>query len=173
MSSLKDNTKIAKPYFDQDEVLWIDDWEEKDWDASGKPLKTDISPLLKELLGKIGVVNIKRQDLDAALWNGDPAKRVPTAKHQSILKKLGLDHNQFELRCIRQDEYARLHQIRNLGNKNLWTNFDNYFLEDGGDRLGLLGGRRANGGASHVGDGSWGDFGGNLAVRLVLARKQV
>lgn len=117
-------------------------------------------------------VNIKRQDLDAALWQGDPANRIPTPKHKELLTSLGLNPTQYELRPIRQDEYARLAQEKAWGQKNLWTNFDHYGLEGDGARRGLLGGRAVHGGPSDVGDYSRGSASGYLAVRLVLAPRR-
>ena len=114
-------------------------------------------------------VNIKRQDLDAALWQGDPCLRIPTVKHKALLQTLGVDPQTHELRPIRQDEYARLANTKAWGQKNFWTNFDHYCLEDADARLGLLGGNADYGGARHVDDDSRALATGHLAVRLVLA----
>lgn len=122
-------------------------------------------------MGQDSTVNIKRQDLDKALWKGDPAQRIPTDKHKTLLKKLGVDPDQFELRCMRQDEYARGATAHSWGQKNLWTNFGHYFLGDDGARHGLSCGHRDLGGSSRVGSSWRGSVNDYLSVRLVLARK--
>jgi len=170
----------ATPRFGQDKILYYDNsFIEEDWDTldltdpTKKKMQTVISPLLQEFLGpqQIGVVSIKREDIDNALWDGDPANRKPTAKHQQILTSLGLNPTQYEFRCIRQDEYARASTSQNWGQKNLATNFDHYF-EDGVHN-GLYGGYRTVGGPSYVTSTSYGFPSVNLSVRLVLSRKQI
>ena len=165
--------KIANPRFGEAEFLLVDTWEERDFSASDAAT-VHTSALLKELLGgtsKISTVSIKRETIDAALWEGDPAGRKPTDKHKEILKKLGINITEYELRLIAQDEYARGAVTRGWGQKELWTNFDHYFLEDVA-RHGLAGGYRGHGGPSDV-DCRWrvGAI-SDLAVRLVLSRKR-
>ena len=161
----------ATPRFQEDETLFVDNWKEQDYNSpdAASPHRSE---LLNALLGDPSTVNIQRQTIDEALWDGDPANRQPTKKHKEILKQLGCDPKEFEIRLIRQDEYARLAPSKGWGQKNLWTNFDNYFLEDDGDRRGLSGGYRDHGGPSRV-NYYWraraADF---LSVRLVLSRKQ-
>ena len=165
----------ADTRFAEAEFLLVDDWEEKDCTAADASA-AHTSALLGELLGgqadKISTVNIKRERLDAAVWDGDPADRKPTAKHKEILVKLGVDPNNYEFRYISQDEYARGSAAKDWGKKALWTNFDNYFLEDDGDRNGLNGGYRDDGGASYVSYSWRGGAFPHLSVRLVLSRKQ-
>lgn len=163
----------ARSHFGEAEFLLVDAWEEKDYNVADASV-AHTSSLLRELLGgqanKTSTVNIKRESLDAALWDGDPADRKPAAKHKEILVKLGVDPSNYELRCISQDEYARGSVAKNWGKKELWTNFDNYFL-GGGARYGLAGGCRSSGGAAIV-DYYWrGPAYSTLAVRLVLSRK--
>ncbi|MBI5230289.1 MAG: hypothetical protein HY981_03275 [Candidatus Magasanikbacteria bacterium] len=74
------------------------------------------------------------------------------------------------LRHIAQDEYARLALSKAWGQKALWTNFNNYYLEDNGARKGLVGGDCGNGGC-YIGCPR-GYAGGDLAVRLVLVRNK-
>lgn len=153
------------------ETILIDSWEETDSNAPDAATRLT-SQLLKELLGEASTVNIKREDLDAALWQGDPTDRIPTDKHKALLQRLGVDPSQYELRSIRQDEYARLAKSKAWGQKVLWTQFDHYFLEVDGGRIGLVGGFRDDGGASNVGN-DWRVLAeDSVSVRLVLSRKQ-
>jgi len=178
--SLTDDSKITLSEFGRAEIILTDFWQEENWDekipgSEDKKMQKINSPLLQEFLGAnfTGVVNIKRKDLDSALWEGDTGDRAPSAKQKAVLEKLGLDSDQFEIRCIRQDEYSRGSVSQGWGQKNLWTNFDHYFLEGVGDRRGLVGGAREHGGASGV-DRCWRAGADDvLAVRLVLSRKAV
>ena len=159
----------AIPNFAEDEILFVDNWQEQDF-GTAEATESHHSKLLEALLGDSSTVNISRETLDNALWSKNPANRQPTKKHQEILKQLKCDPKEFELRPIRQDEYARLATSYGWGQKNLWTNFDNYSLEGGG-RFGLDGGYRYNGGASGVDYSRRGNASGDLSVRLVLSRK--
>ena len=168
------NKKISPPRFEKSSVLWMEDWNEGNWDET--TFKKTTSPLLTELGvkqndGKLatGVVDISRIAVDAALWiGGDPLSKIKTQKHTALITKLGLDPAHFNFRLIRQDEYARLRGAgKNFGNSNLWTWFDDYWVGGAGVR-GLHGGHRGRGGASYVGYDSRDDAGGSLAVRLVL-----
>ncbi|MEK7625633.1 MAG: hypothetical protein AAB467_04800 [Patescibacteria group bacterium] len=161
----------AAPHFEKDEVLLVDNWTEQDYSSPEAALSHQ-SKLLEALLGTGSTVNISREIIDNALWEGDPSNREPTEQHQKILKQLNCDPKQLELRLIRQDEYARLAPAKQFGQKNLWTNFDNYFLEGGGVCSGLNGGFRAYGGPSRVDSYQRVLPRGDLAVRLVLSRKQ-
>lgn len=171
IANLEGPEQPAIPHFDQDGVILVDSWQETNWDAPDAPTKHK-SPLLKALLNHESTVNIKRQDLDSALWQGDPSLRIPTPKHKALLQTLGVDPAQFELRPIRQDEYVRLAKTKGWGQKNLSTNFDHYGLEGDGVCGGLRGGNRGLGGPSSVGRDSRDGAAGILAVRLVLARKK-
>ena len=166
VSSLEQPTALV-PDFGTPEVILSETWKEEDWNAP-TATTSHTSPLLKELLGNESTVYIQRQDLDAALWVGDPGERIPTEKHKEIIQTLGVDPAQFMLRPITQDEYARSASIKGWGQKNLWTNMDGYYLEDAGERNGLGGGSRGSGGASNIAFNSRGNANGFLAVRLVL-----
>ena len=169
VQNLEGAPQSAMPQFNKDEVILVDNYTETDHNAKDAKQKHK-SPLLKELLGAESTVNIKRQVLDAKLWQGDPADRIPTDKHREILEKLGVNPNEFKLRCVRQDEYARAANDQAWGQKALWTNYDHYFLRDDGDRHGLDGGSAGFGGPSKV-DNDWRDRANDaLAVRLVLSR---
>ncbi len=170
ISNLEGTPAPTSPHWNHDQVLLIDSWEETNYDAPDAKTK-HTSPLLKELMGNPSTVNIKREDLDSALWLGDPSLHIPTPKHKALLIKLGADPQTSELRPIRQDEYARLANTKGFGKKNLWTNFDHYSPEGDDARRGLLGGYRGRGGPSRVGSDSRGYARDGLAVRLVLARK--
>ena len=168
VANLEGTPNPTTPHFNQDQVLLIDSWQETDYDAPDAATK-HTSPLLKELMGNDSTVNIKREDLDSALWQGDPSLRIPTTKHKALLQQLGADPATTELRPIRQDEYARLAPLKGFGKSNLWTNFDHYSLEGVDARRGLDGGFRDSGGPSLVDGDSRGYANVNLAVRLVLA----
>jgi len=161
---------LVKIHFGEPEFLLVDSWEEKDYNAADAPAVHQ-SALLKELTGNASAVNRKREEVDVALWEGDTVNRKPTAKHKEILTSLGVNPNNYELHCIRQDEYARGLVAKDWGNKELTTNFDHYFLE-GDDRLGLASGNRLDGGAALVGRIWRGYADSSLAVRLVLSRKR-
>lgn len=156
----------AVPYkmlFSETNIL-VESWPETDWGKlSAKSL------LLKELLGTSMVVNICREQLDEALWSGDPANHKKNKKHVELVESLSLNPDEWEFRCIRWEEYSRGAKQMNWGQSELWTHFDGYFLWDD-DRNGLAGGGRADGGAADVGH-YWRDTAGShLAVRLVLSR---
>lgn len=171
ISNLEGDNQPEPPRFEDNEILFVDNWQEQDYDST-EAASSHHSKLLQVLLGNDSTVNISREAIDQALWKGDPALRQPTTIHLEVLKKFGCDPAKFELRLIRQDEYARLASAKGLGQKNLWTNFDDYFLGDDGARNGLVGGYRAVGGPSDVGSDWRGDAGSRLAVRLVLSRKR-
>ncbi len=177
VSNLSGNAKKVLPNYGQHEILLMDSWQECDWNAPDAAVKHR-STLLGELLGEDGsdhkrsVVNIKRKDIDDALWQGDPALRIPSAKQKEIIIKLGLNPADFVFSLMDQGAYARGAVSQGWGQKNLWTNFDHYFLEGAGVRRGLHGGYRGSGGPSRVSYSWRGSSRGILAVRLVLSRKQ-
>lgn len=172
--NLNGEPQPSTPRFAENQFLWVDNWKEEDYN-SREANESHRSQLLKSLLNREenpeSTVNISREQIDETLWIGDPANRQPTKQHQEILKKLNVDPAKYELRLIRQDEYARSAKEKNWGQKNLWTNHDDYFL-GGGNRGGLAGGDRDLGGPSDVGYDWRADAIGNLSVRLVLSRKQ-
>lgn len=168
--------RVAIPGFNQNEVVLVDSWEEaKPKDRAQK----HVSALIKELRGNDSVENISRPELDAALWQGDPGDRVPTEKHKEILARLKLDPNEFEIRPIRQDEYARVATEKGWGQQNFWVLFDHYQFEEGrgvggGDfkgRSNLVGGHCGAGGSSSVFVSRYNEP--INAVRLVIARRPV
>ena len=161
MSNLdKDNPIPAYPSFDKQATLFVMGWQEGDYYQA-------TSPLLKELLRTESVVNISRESLDAALWEGDPSAKIKTAKHMELITNLGLSPNNYNLRLIAQDEYARLAPIKNFGKSNLWTMYSDYVFERN-DVNSLRGGNGVYGGASYVDSDSRGSARPHAAVRLVL-----
>ncbi len=160
-----DNPIPALPSFDKPATLFVMDWEEGDHDNT--TFQKTKSPLLKELLGTESVVNIKREDLDNALWHGDPSLKIKTPEHIALITILGLNPNTHNLRLIAQDEYARLAPSKNWGTKNLWTMYNNYFNR-GAIMRSLFGGNRGGGGASTVITDSRDEADPFSAVRLVL-----
>ena len=170
----KNNKKISPPHFEKSSVLWMENWNEGNYnDATFKkttsPLLTELGVKQKDGKPATGVVDISRIAVDAALWTGgDPLSKIKTPKHTALITKLGLDPEHCHFRLIRQDEYARLAGAgKNFGKSDLWTWFDDYRVE-GGFVRGLTGGYRGVGGPSVV-DCQWrADAADVLAVRLVL-----
>lgn len=150
------------PDFGRPSTIYAETWPENNEPSYNRAQFA--SPILKNLLGDAFTV-IARTRIDHALWEGDPANRVPTNKHKAILKRLGLDDRKYMIRLITHDEYARAAQKRGWGQHGTSTNFDGYM--DGYE--GLLGGRAEFGGASDI---NWvvGDMvcGG---IRLVVVRR--
>ena len=171
VTNLSGDAKRVKTNFGQPEVILVDDWQECDW-GTREAATAHRSVLLEELLGRASTVNVKRKEIDQALWGINADLRQQSQKQIDIITKLGLNPDEFELRLIRQDESARGATAKGWGQHNLWTNYQDYFLEGVGDRYGLFGGNLANGGVSNV-YYFWRDnANGSLAVRLVLSRKQ-
>ncbi len=175
----KFSPRSVAPNFGQEGGIYVMDWEEVDSSATNRAgdylVETSAytSPLLKELgINKEGVVNISRQEIDRALWLGDPGNHIKTAKHRSIIKKIGFKSSEYELRCIRQEEYALLAEDKKWGQHKLSTHFDNYVLdaETKKERAGLCGGEVRAGGPSFVTQIDRDDEEDDVAVRLVLAR---
>lgn len=165
----KDHKIISSPQFDKPKILWIESWEEGDY--NNEQFKTTASPLLKELgINATGIkVNISRETVDAALWTGDPSNKQKTPRHLALIRKLGLNPDHYNFRLIAQDEYTRLAAVKNFGKSNLWTMFNDYWVQ-GETVCSLDGGSRVYGGASGVGYGNRGNAYDDLAVRLVLER---
>lgn len=168
------------PRFGEAETLYAMDWVEEDRETKVNPpdsqtkLQKTRCPLLDKLLRPDqhkGVVNIRREDLDAALWDGDPAGRIPTNNHKAILNDLGLDSRLDEIRYISQDEDSRGSRIQGWGTKNIRINYDGYFLESGEYRYGLISGGHNEGSSSLIQPFPLDEAGDYLAVRLVVARK--
>lgn len=172
--------QIIHPYFNRKETIYVMDWEEDDnsaSNASGRPKlfsRKYESPLLDELgLSKDGVMRIDRQEIDVALWENDPGVRQQTKKHREILQELDINDNEWEIHCIRQDQYARLAKAKNWGQHQLLTHFDDYILYPSGlGRHGLVGGHVDYGGASHIGDLPRDNRNDLCATRLVISRKR-
>lgn len=170
--------KSPIPDFGQEGAIYVMDWKEINNDtanrAGNKLLQTGAytSPLLQELgITKEGVVNISRQEIDNALWEGDPGDHKKTAKHTSIIDKMGFKSHGFEFRCIRHEEYTLLASQKKWGQHNLYTHFDNYVFDaKKKSHDGLCGGGVRRGGASLVTYADRNREENDLAVRLVLAR---
>ena len=160
-------------HFENNEFLWVDSWIEQDNNAP-EAASSHRSKLLKDLFDNdstsddVSTVNVSRETIDAALWEGDPAQRKQTSRHTEIIQKLGCNPKEFEIRLIRQDEYARAASARHWGQKSLYTDFDDYFLWF--DALfSLHGGNRGSGGTSSVGFSFIGRTENYHAERLVLS----
>lgn len=167
IQNLDPNNKIhGYPFFHRSKILWMQDFQEGDWDD--KNFEKVTSRLLVEFGLGSKVVNISRKAIDEALWKGDPSLQKKTRTHENIIKQLGLDPRYYTFRLIAQDEYARLAGSgKNFGKNSLWTWFNDYWI--GGESVnGLRGGDRDYGGPSNVVSISRGSANEDLAVRLVL-----
>ncbi|TAN33407.1 hypothetical protein EPN28_02555 [Patescibacteria group bacterium] len=175
-----DEPQPIKPRFHRHQTLWVDKWQEEDYNAP-QAQASHTSTLVKQFFPERNsdrVVEINREAIDQALWEipmrwgGQPPRRIKSKDHEEFLRQHGFNPDEYELRLIIHDEYARGAGVKNWGQKNFWTHFDHYFLGDDGERDGLSGGRRDSGGPSHV-DAYWrDDTDGYLGVRLVLSRIQ-
>jgi len=170
---------FAPPRFGESGFLLVMDWPEFDCDNPADREKAHQHPsvkLLKELMSNDTLTDISRDDLNAALWQDHDA-RVQSVKAKEIVAKLlGVKANdpsieQYELRLLRYDEYARSANDKGYGEKNLWTWFDDYYQRDVGHRSGLIGGNTDNGGAAFVYYYPRDSADVRIAVRLVLSRK--
>ena len=169
-------TNPTKPYisnFKQDEFLLAMDFKEFDYDNVTEKqvaLTPQTKKILKTLFDTEDPTNITRNEINQTLWM-DHENRVQSQKAKAVIQQLlqGQNPDDYELRLMRYDEYARATSSQNYGQKNLWTHFDGYYVHDGGFRHGLSGGCRAYGGVAHVGFGHRGARGGSLALRLVLS----
>jgi hypothetical protein len=164
-----------QPDFAHPEFLLAMDWAEFNWsDATDKETAKNKSQAIitKLFPGKQGVTAINRNEINEALW-ADHDQKIQSDTAKALISELTQqgEPSDFELRLIRQDEYVRLAQAKNWGQKDLWTHFDGYNFHGDGARDGLLGGHRAGGGAARVDDGWRDDRHGSCALRLVLARK--
>ncbi len=164
------------PAFGQSEFLLTLDFKEFDWDnATDKQaaITPQTKAILKKLFGTEDPTNLKRNDVNTALWSNHE-NRVPSTKAKEVIAELlgaGTNPDDFELRLLRYDEYARAAATQGFGQKNLWTHFDGYYAHGVGPRAGLNGGLRGYGGAGRVGHDHRELRGENLAVRVVLSRK--
>lgn len=135
-------------------------------------LSPETKKILQALFGTEDFTNLKRNDINSALWS-DHENRIPSDKAREVITELlgpGQNPDDYELRLLRYDEYARA-SSQGYGHKNLWTHFDGYYAHEDGHRYGLGGGVRGRGGAAHVGGDRRGvrvDF---PSVRVVLSRK--
>jgi hypothetical protein len=164
------------PRFGTKSFLLAMDFKEFDYnDAQEKQasITTQTKKILKHLFNTEDPTNLKRNDINTALWK-DHEKRIQSDTAKAIVAELlppTENPNNYELRLLTPDEYERAAKTQGYGNKNLWTHFDGYYQHDDGHRIGLDGGPRDYGGAAYVGNvarGSRYDF---LAVRVVLSRK--
>ena len=103
-------------HYETPDVLYVDSWQEEDYDQTNS-LETNISPLLKLLLNTDGVINISRDQIDQALFQGDPSQGNKTPTHIKLLEQLNLNPKEYSLRLISYDEYARGSTEQNWGQK--------------------------------------------------------
>ncbi|MCR4313812.1 MAG: hypothetical protein NUV84_01020, partial [Candidatus Uhrbacteria bacterium] len=164
------------PGFGQRSFMLAMDFNEFDWDNAADK-QAAITPQTKAILRKLfnteDPTNLKRDGVNTALWS-DHENRVPSTKAKEIIEEFlgaGENSDDFELRLLRYDEYARAASAQGFGQKNLWTYFDGYYAHDDGHRSGLHGGYRVLGGAARAGHGHREARHDGLAVRLVLSRK--
>jgi hypothetical protein len=166
-------------HFGEPEEIFVMDWTEawpKAQDTHGKAIlqsESYSSQVLQRLgITKPGVVKISRNEIDSALWSGQPAQRIKTKAHADLIKYIGFDPNEYEFGCIRQDQYARLAQKTNFGRQNLNTHFGGYLLRENPYLYseGLYGGNAKYGGVSYVDSNNRDNSSEDLAVRLVLGK---
>ncbi|MBI5369577.1 AAA family ATPase [Candidatus Uhrbacteria bacterium] len=175
-----DFLKIAKehiPDFGTDAFLLAMDYPEFDY-TNDQEKQSALTPQTKKILQTLfntqDPTNITRNGINIALWtNHDQRFQSQQAKAviTELLKNTNQNPDDFELRLMRYDEYARAAKTQSYGNKNLWTHFDGYYAHGDGRRRGLIGGSRGDGGAARVGRDPRAARYDNLGVRLVLSRK--
>jgi hypothetical protein len=171
--------KIAKahiPDFGSDTFLLAMDYQEFDYNNAqekANALTPQTKKILKTLFDTEDPTSITRDEVNAALWS-DHERRIHTPKARQVIQELlGSTGNldDYELRLMRYDEYARGAKDSGWGQKNLWTHMDGYYASADGRRNGLRGGLRRYGGGACVG-GNWrcnrADF---VGVRVVLSRR--
>ena len=177
-----DATKIGQPSnahvpaFDKPEFLLAMDFHEFDYDNAAEK-QANITPqtkaILKKLFNQENPTSLKRDDINTALWE-DHEQRIHSPKALQIIRELlgpTANPNDYELRLLRFDEYARAAKISGYGQKNLWTHFDGYYQHGDGHCAGLDGGIRDSGGAAHADYDPRDNRSECLSVRLVLSRK--
>ena len=173
-------TNPTKPYisnFKQDEFLLAMDFKEFDYDNVTEKqvaLTPQTKKILKTLFDTEDPTNITRNEINQTLWM-DHENRVQSQKAKAVIQQLlqGQNPDDYELRLMRYDEYARATSSQNYGQKNLWTHFDGYFTSGDGRRKGLSGGSRDRGGAARVDHDHRDTHYGTLSLRLVLSRKSI
>ncbi len=169
-------TKPHIPKFGKDSFMLTMDFQEFDFDNPAEKqaaLTPQTKKILKTLFNTEDPTNISRDDVNQALWT-DHERRIQSVKALSVISELvpqGEDPNNFELRLMRYDEYARSAMSQGYGKKNLWTHFDGYYAHVVGRRGGLDGGLRDSGGSANIVGDNRGVRDGSLALRLVLSRK--
>ena len=169
---------VAEPDFESGLNIYVMDWKEIDMDTKDRKGRVVLessdytSPMLKALGIEEDGIMFSRNEIDRALWFGDPGERIPTEKHEKIIKDMHLSTHDWALRLIRQDEYSRLAGVKGWGRKKVHTHFDNYLIKDknNGMRFGLCGGDIRGGGPSHIGNVDREEE--KLPVRIVLAHKR-
>lgn len=173
-------TKKHIPHFGEPTFLLAMDFPEFDWDNAQQKQQALNHPsmeIVKKLFNKNDLTAITRDEINTVLWTDHDARTQSSEAKKIIAELLNTqvndpDINNYELRLIRQDEYARMEQIKHYGKKKLWTHMDGYSIHEDGKRYGLVGGDRAHGGAAHV-VYYWRAYRIDAnAVRLVLQRKQ-
>ncbi len=165
VKNVKGRPRAVMPYFGKTDLILVESWPEANWPP-------DESSLLKRLGSEYTrVAGLSRAKLDSLLWRGDPGDRLPSEAQTNALNDLGLHSDYVEIRCINWSEYARGAELYYWGDYVLYTHFDDYSLRKNKTRLGLVGGNRNYGGASDVSDIHLDSSTGDLATRLVVARK--
>lgn len=160
----------------ENSVVLADGWKEGDL-ANGSLEEKASGLFSSNLLRALGIdqpakmpCEIKRDNVDRALWVGDPAQRLPTFKQTEVLVSLGLYNTQFEIRCISISEYLRGALKNNWGDNKLWTQVDGYYGKNNGAALVI--GNYDFGGISALGFMARDRSEPNCAVRLVIAKKR-
>ncbi|KKW33484.1 MAG: hypothetical protein UY76_C0001G0003 [Candidatus Uhrbacteria bacterium GW2011_GWA2_52_8d] len=177
-NNLANPTRPHIPDFGQKAFLLAMDFKEFNFDNADEKtaaLTPQNKRILHTLFGIEDPTKISRNQLNQALWS-DHEGRVQSDKAVAVIRELllaGENPQDYELRLLRFDEYARLASSQDLGQKNLWTHFEGYYAHDGGRRLGLFGGRHDPGGVgvARVDCGLRDSRFGYLVFRLVLSRK--
>ncbi|MDI6809861.1 MAG: AAA family ATPase [Candidatus Eisenbacteria bacterium] len=169
-------TKPHFPQFRQDSFLLAMDFSEFDYDNQTDKrdaLSSETKKILQTLFNTKDPTSITRDEVNKALWTNHET-RTQSPQARAVVRQLlgfGANPDDYELRLMRYDEYARASQTQNYGQKNLLTYFDGYYVYDNGHRGGLFGGDRGYGGAARVDAGARAPGTENLAVRLVLSRR--
>jgi|GEM_PF-3226664 len=177
--NLTNPTEPHIPNFGQDEFLLAMDFKEFDFNNDAEKqaaLTPQTKKILKTLFGTEDPTGITRDEINQVLWV-DHENRVQSLNAVAVIRELlgdSVNVDDYELRLMRYDEYARSASSQNYGQKNLWTHFDGYYVRDDGHRYGLNGGLRDCGGSAYVvydrrvhRDNRL----DNLSVRMVLSRK--
>lgn len=132
----KKNTIIKKyiPRFGNPTFLLVMDFPEFDWNNEQQKQQAFTHPSMRitqKFFNKLDPTAITHDEINAALWE-DPDRRTQSLQAKAIIAELlgkkisDPEIDDYELRLIRQDEYARLAKIKNYGKKKIWTHMDGY-----------------------------------------------